>query len=60
MFKIELVIKYKSLSLAWFISQAKLELNIMLLSLRSNTSILLNSYQAYYLAYLVWICDLNS
>ena len=72
MFKLELIIKYKSLSsawlgLAWFISQAKLELNIkpklklniMLLSLRSNTSILSSPYQVYYLAYLVWMSGLN-
>ena len=48
MFKPELVIKYKILSSAWFIIQAKLELNIkpklklniMFLSMKSNTSML--------------------
>ena len=72
MFKFEFVIKYKSLNsawlgLAWFISQAKLKLNIkpklklniMFLSLRSNTSILLSLYQVYNLAYLVWMSGLN-
>ena len=61
MFNLELVIKYKSLSLtwlgmAWFISQVKLKLyiklNIMFLSQKSNTSILSNLYQVYYLAYI--------
>ena len=66
MFRLEFIIKYKSLSPVWlglagFIGQAKVELNIkpklklniMFLGLRSNTSILSSLYQVYYLAYLV-------
>ena len=34
-------------------------INIMFLSLKSNTSILLSLYQVYYLAYLVWMSGLN-
>ena len=70
MFKFELVIKYKSLNSTWLgliISQAKLELNIkpklkldiMLLSLRSNISILSSLYQVYYLVYLIWMSSFN-
>ena len=72
MFKFELIIKYKSLSsarlgLAWFISQAKLKLNIkfklnfniVLLNLRFNLSILSSLYHVYHLAYLVWMSGLN-
>ena len=69
MFKFKHVIKYKSLSSAWLdslvkpssssIIKPKLKLNIMLLSLRSNISILSSLYQLYYLAYLVWMIGLN-
>ena len=34
-------------------------INIMFLSLKSNTSILLSLYQVYYLTYLVWMSGLN-
>ena len=72
MFKFELIIKYKSLSLArlgsawlglaWFISQAKLELNIkykLNFNMRFNISILSSLYHVYHLAYLVWMSGLN-
>ena len=67
MFKFELIIKYKSLSsarlgLAWFISQAKLELNIkykLNFNMRFNISILSSLYHVYYLVYFVWMSDLN-
>ena len=40
--------------MAWFISQVEFEFNIKFLSLISKTSTLLNPFQAYYQAPLVW------
>ena len=60
MFKLELVIKYKSLSsarlgLAWFISQAKLELYIKP-KLKLNINVLTwDPTQVYYQAYIKFI-----
>ena len=52
MFKFKLIKKYKNLNLAKFISQVelnlKLELNIKILSLKSNKNTLLSPYKIYW------------